>query len=400
MHRRTLFLYAVILLLSLAGNGYAQSLPVTVQRQGEALLFTAQPSVIGWRVALYSSQGILIADSKSEATSQWQVPVNIASGVYLGVFWLRGQGEATKQIARLEVRPKTITLQAAEEYLEEMIPPDSMQWGTSEFRAAERRAIERGVAAIPFFRTATKVLPEESAAWILLARAIEIKYARFGANLLAPPLPPPPPPPPARNRAKNSSQRNRLPIIEVSIPEPTAAEKQEMLAACQKAVNVAKSCPEKTTSLLWLANIHATMNHIEDQIATLEQVAKASCANNETKAHSWYGIGVIEWQCSYDVTTRYADPKRLMSEPFHFRNITNAADQQRVTSCIRKGLAALDQAITLLPDYGEAWAYRSLFYREKQKTAASETERQKYSDLAEKSIKHALELIQKQQNKK
>ena len=392
---RSLLLLPLIASICLAQTQPPSALPIEVQRQDGRFYFIAQPDLSGWRVALYDRSGSVRAESGAltNAPLHWPVP-ELEPGVYLCVLWLRGQGGAEKQLARLEVQSATMKLQAAEQYLDEVTPPDSVMWGTPEYRAIERRAKERGIAAIPFFRTATKVLPEESAAWLLLVQAIQIKAARFRIDLLAPP--PPPPPPPVSIAPKTQRRKKAKPRAEITPPPPTPAEKQEMLTAGQKAVAVAKSCPEKTHALVWLATIQAELEQKDAQLATLEQIAQASCAPNKIKAQSWYNIGVRCWDCAYQVTTQYANTKLLASDPFHFRNITNAADQRQFEGCLQRGLTALEKALALNPEFANAWSYRVLLYREQQKTAASPAKQQKFAEAAAAAAQRAMTLTQKQ----
>ncbi len=392
----TLLLLALIATICLAQTPPESALPIEVQRQDGRFYFVTHPGLSGFRVALYDRNGSLRAESAAMTNPprRWLVS-ELEPGVYLCVFWLRGQGGAEKQLARLEVQPTTMKLQAAKQYLTEVMPSDSVVWGTPEYRAIERRAKERGIAAIPFFRTATKVLPEESAAWLLRVQAIQLKYARFGMELLAPP-PPPPVFSPSRTGSKTPRRKKAEPIVEFTLPQPTPAEKQEMLAAGQKAVAVAKSCPEKTNALRWLAAIQAELDRTDDQLATLEQIALASCAPNEIKAQSWYNIGVLCWDCAYQLTTQYANIKLLLRDPFHYRNFTDAVDQRKFEGCLQRGLTALEKALALNPEFANAWSYRSLLYREQQKTAASPAEQQKFAEAAAAAAERAIERTQKQ----
>ena len=387
---RTILLSALIVTTSLTIS-FAQTapaLPLEIQRQGGVITFFAQPGLSSFRAALYNQQGVLIAESGAEAMQRWQVPTPVQSGVYLAVFWLRGQHEATKRLARLEVQATTQKLQSVEQYLQEVKPPASVQEGTSAYRTSERRAYQRGLAAIPLLRAATKILPNETAAYLLLVQAIRIKYGQFDEARIALPLPPPPPP--IAGRRKNRSPES---IVENKRPTPTPEEQREMLAAGQKALAVAKTCTEKTEALRWLATIQAELNQSAEQLATLEQITQASCATKEVKAQIWYIIGVYCWQCCYELTTRAADVRRLSEEPFHLRTFTKTTDQERFAACWQKGMSALEHALALQPNYAEALSYQSLLYRERQKTAASPDERLQAAATAEQLIQQAVELF-------
>ncbi|HEX4946125.1 MAG TPA: hypothetical protein VFZ34_05660 [Blastocatellia bacterium] len=400
-----------LLLFSVATNSHAQTMPVVVEQQDGTLVFATQSQSISMRAALYNLQGILLADSGPEARQRWAVPVKVEPGVYLGVFWLREQGGAMKRLVRIEVRATTVSLQAAEEYLRVV---ESLEYQTD-----ERRAYDWSVAALPFFRAATKALPEDSVPYVFLIQAIQGKYGRFRDELLAPPpIPPPPPPPvppairskPAKKPATRKTAGPKLMGMippppqqkpnQIELPQaPTAEEKQEMLAACQKAVAVAKTCADKTEALRWLAVIQAELNQETEQLATLEQIAQASCATNEIKANSWYRIGVHHWDCAYRLTRRYAHPKQEQLDPFHFRKLTKPADQQQFEHCWQSGMQAVAKALTYNAEFAEAMFYQSLLYREQQKTAPLPTERAAAQAQAEQLAQQAIALMQKQRGR-
>jgi tetratricopeptide (TPR) repeat protein len=359
-------------------------LPITVQRQGAELVFSASPTVTGLRVALYDAQGTIVAESGSLSTSplQWTTSAALPPGVYLGVFWLRGEGSAMKLLGRLELGATTQTLQSAEDYLRAAEPLDSPTRGTPKSRAAQRRAYEHGVKALPFFRLATKVLSEETRAHLLLVRAIQAKYGQFMLFSVAPP--------PLRKTKYSTQQKTTR--LKQEDPQPTPEEKQEMLAAGKKAVATGKTCAEKNEALQWLAAIQSQLNQHDEQLTTLKQLASASCATTEVRAQSWYQIGVQCWQCCYELTMHYADVRRLVEEPFHYRTFTQAADQERFATCWQKGMSALEKALELQPNYAAALSYQSLLYRERQKTAASSDERRQAGATAERLAQQAAEM--------
>jgi tetratricopeptide (TPR) repeat protein len=379
----TIVSLAFLFATTIAKTAPKTPLPITVQRQGTELVFSASPPVTGLRVALYDTQGTLVAESGSLSTSplQWTTSATLPPGVYLGVFRLRGEGSAMKRWGRLELSATTQTLESAEDYLRTAEPLDAPLWGTPEYRAAQRRAYEHGVKALPFFRLAAKVLPEETRAHVLLARAILAKYGQFMLISVAPP-------PPATERAPRHQTTGR----ELQDPPPTPEEKQEMLAAGKKAVAAGKTCAEKNEALQWLAAIQSQLNQHDEQLATLEQLASASCATTEVRAQSWYQIGVQCWQCCYELTLRYADVKQLAQQPFHYRTFTKTADQERFAACWQKGMSALEEALALQPNYAEALLYQSLLYRERQKTAASPDERRQATATAERLAQKAVEM--------
>ena len=407
MPRFIIHFCTILFLITLGTSGAAEPtapapLPLTVQLEGTNLVFVAQPQVSGVRAMLYDAQGKTVAESGSwaEAPPRWIVPTTggapLPQGTYLAVFWVRGQGSTTKRIGHLQLATTGPVLQSAEDVLRALEPAENLSWGSPQHRAAVRRAYQQGEAVLPFFRLATKALAEDTSAHLLLIRALQIKYSQTTRVFLAPPPPPPPPPPPGAKQRRGGTRPTRAKVDEFTLPQPTPEERQELLAAGKKAVALGKTCAEKNYALQWLADVQEQLNEQAARLTTLEELGSATCASPTTRAQSWYAIGVSNWQCAYEVTTRYADPKRAEAEPFHFRQLKNPADQQQAATCLQRGLQAIEKSLAFEPDASNTWSYRSLLLREQQKLTADPAEAQKLATAATEAAQRAVELARKQ----
>ncbi len=96
------------------------------------------------------------------------------------------------------------------------------------------------------------------------------------------------------------------------------------------------------------------------------------------------------------MTAWHANTELLVSEPFHYRNFTNPADQQKFAGCLQRAMVAIEKALAVNPECANTWSYRSLLYGEQQKITASPAERQRLANVAKDAAKRAIELTQKQ----
>lgn len=181
-----------------------------------------------------------------------------------------------------------------------------------------------------------------------------------------------------------------------SAPADRKKTAQESLDAYMKAIEfVGDDCKTKDNAYGYIATIYGDKFNDEDKRREwLLKRAADSCATPDIKAQTFYSIGVKYWQCAYDQSTRYADKTKVNSEPFHTRNFYFAPDKQKFDDCLAKAFEYIEKAISMKADYGEAYSYKSLLYREKQKATSSEAEKKKFSDQAEAEAKTAIKLAE------
>ena len=171
---------------------------------------------------------------------------------------------------------------------------------------------------------------------------------------------------------------------------------KKALDAYTKALEMAGSnCKIRDNSIGYIATIHDELGHPEENRTWLLKRTEGDCATNDVKAGTYYSIGVKYWQCAYDQSTRYADKQKVNSEPFHVRNFYFAPDKVKFDECLAKAFEYVEKALAVNPEYAEAHSYKSLLYREKQKSTSAEGERKKFNDEAEKEAKVAIDLTAK-----
>src|SRR6195256_2156555 len=89
----------------------------------------------------------------------------------------------------------------------------------------------------------------------------------------------------------------------------------------------------------------------------------------------YYAIGSLDWLIVYDKN--------------------NPPPEQEQGKGIDEGLANLDKALALNPDYDDAMTYKNLLYREKARLASNEEEKKKLTDQADEWFNKALETRKK-----
>lgn len=171
---------------------------------------------------------------------------------------------------------------------------------------------------------------------------------------------------------------------------------QKAMESYTKALEMAGSnCKVRDNSIGYIATIHDELGNAEENRTWLLKRTEGECATNDIKAGTYYSIGVKYWQCAYDQSTRYADKAKLVSDAFHVRNFYHAPDKAKFDECLAQAFEYIEKAIAVNPDYAEAHSYKSLLYREKQKSTSAEADRKKFNDEAEKEAKLAIELTDK-----
>ncbi|MBS1810488.1 MAG: hypothetical protein JST84_33605 [Acidobacteria bacterium] len=215
--------------------------------------------------------------------------------------------------------------------------------------------------AMTFFESASKFIPEKPDVWLCLG-AVWYKRSKSG----------------------DASDTDRKQFS------------QNALDAYTKALEMAGSnCKIRDNSIGYIATIHDELGHTDENRNWLLKRAEGECATNDIKAGTYYAIGVKYWNCAYDQSTRYADKQKVNSEPFHVRNFYHPPDKAIFDDCLAKAFEYIEKALSVNPEYAEAHSYKSLLYREKQKSTSAEADRKKFNDEAEKEAKIAIDLTAK-----
>jgi len=126
--------------------------------------------------------------------------------------------------------------------------------------------------------------------------------------------------------------------------------------------------PNNTNALLGLASLYQNSNQFQEARETYLTASKLDLQN----AILFYNVGSIDWILVYD-----------KNNPLPF-------GQQSLL--IEEGLANLDSALALSPQYEEAMTYKNLLLREKARLAVDPAEKARLTALADEWFNRALEI--------
>ena len=179
------------------------------------------------------------------------------------------------------------------------------------------------------------------------------------------------------------------------------AEYQENIDIANKALDGFKAVlgddPENLTALQSIASLYFQMKEMDQAKDWHHRVLEKQPENKE----SHYTIGVICWTQSYEPRLQFrADIGMRQEDPGPIRtkgrlNRVQREDLQgvagEVVPVIEEGLAALEQAIEIDPDYDDAMAYVNLLYREKADFSETDQEHDQLLAQADEWVQKALD---------
>ncbi len=129
--------------------------------------------------------------------------------------------------------------------------------------------------------------------------------------------------------------------------------------------------PDDIQTIALLGSLYTRLGDIDKAIEWMQKRIDLEPDNPE----AYYTIGVNCWARSYN---------RM--------DLTSEARFE----ILDRGLSALDKAIELKPDYGDAYSYKNLIYRQKAAFSMTPAERVQFTNMADEFQTKALELIRAQ----
>ena len=162
------------------------------------------------------------------------------------------------------------------------------------------------------------------------------------------------------------------------------AEYQENIDIANKALDGFKAVlgddPENLTALQSIASLYFQMKEMDQAKDWHHRVLEKQPENKE----SHYTIGVICWTQSYEPRLQFRADIGMQRE-----DLQGVAGE--VVPVIEEGLAALEQAIEIDPDYDDAMAYVNLLYREKADFSETDQEHDQLLAQADEWVQKALD---------
>ena len=172
----------------------------------------------------------------------------------------------------------------------------------------------------------------------------------------------------------------------LSDPEKTKVA-NEAIEKFKKALELSHgSCKVQDSANSYIASIYDDLQNMDEWRSWLLKRADGDCADKDIKVVTYYSVGQKYWDCAYTQTTRYQD--HANKDPFAFRNMdyTEEAkkDKQKVEECTAKGLEYIEKVLKVDPEYPDAYFYKGLLIRERQKLTKEESKRRELDQLAQK----------------
>ncbi|MBI4445781.1 MAG: tetratricopeptide repeat protein [Acidobacteria bacterium] len=152
------------------------------------------------------------------------------------------------------------------------------------------------------------------------------------------------------------------------------------IATFQEALN---RDPGNSTAMANIAGIYQGLNDHDSAKLWYRKRIEVESSNPEPL----YGIGVINWQLSYDRTGVNGE------------NVANLTPEQKaeISQLLDEGIDVMKRALELKPDYHEAMQYLNLLYREQGKLTEDPEERARLQKEADQLALKALEVRKKQE---
>ncbi len=248
------------------------------------------------------------------------------------------------------------------EFAKKVLAKDKLNQGAIVYNQGKTKAAKE------YFKDATDLIPTNSIAWLYYGSAL---YKDF----------------------ENAEGDSRKQLGE------------EVLGVFKKALELAppSDCKIRDSAIGYIANIYSELKDDSGNREWLLKRAEGECATKDIKASTFYSVGVKYWTCSYDQTTRYQDKALTTVDPFHYRNMDYPAalpDKDKSLKCVDEAMKYLEKSNAEDPEYVEAYFYKALVYREKQKLTKEAPKRKEYADMAEKITKQAVEMQKKKEAQK
>ena len=135
-----------------------------------------------------------------------------------------------------------------------------------------------------------------------------------------------------------------------------------------------KKDPKNSRVLQTIGMVYAKAGNFDEARKWFRARAEADPKNHE----AWYSLGVLCWECASKGAELLVEEKR---------------------SLIEEGMEALDKAVSLKPDYFEAFSYINLLWRQKALTEMDPEAAMRDIEQADINMKKALKLRNEQMKK-
>lgn len=158
--------------------------------------------------------------------------------------------------------------------------------------------------------------------------------------------------------------------------------------AIQKFEELVESDPDNTKEMATtaMANIAMIYSGLDEHERAKEWYRKRA-AIEPSNADPWYGIGITNWEMSFEKTGQTGEGVEELSEQ----------ERERLDQLVEEGVEALKKALEIQPDHTDAMQFLNLLYRELAKLSLEEDEKRRWTREADQLALQALELRREQE---
>ena len=151
--------------------------------------------------------------------------------------------------------------------------------------------------------------------------------------------------------------------------------------AIQTFEDVLKRDPNNVNAIAGLASMYQNLGQTDTkQLQKSHDYYMKYAQLDSNNPIPFYAIGSLDWLIVYDKN--------------------NPPPEEEQGKVIDEGLANLDKALALNPDYDDAMTYKNLLYREKARLASGDEDKKKLTDMADEWFNKGLETRKKNAEKK
>ncbi|MGH9840248.1 MAG: hypothetical protein ACREEM_15810 [Blastocatellia bacterium] len=183
-----------------------------------------------------------------------------------------------------------------------------------------------------------------------------------------------------------------------------ALQDPERIKVANQAVDIYKkaldlsggNCKIADNAISYISVIYDDLSNMDEWRNWVLKRAEGDCTDKNTKAATYYSVGVRYWDCSYTQTQRYQDKSN--KDPNAYRKMdydAAKADKARAEECTAKGLEYMEKALKEDSEYVNALYYKKLLYLEKLKLTQDAAKRKEYDAMANKLNDQAVALQKK-----
>jgi Tfp pilus assembly protein PilF len=183
------------------------------------------------------------------------------------------------------------------------------------------------------------------------------------------------------------------------IPGAESPENQQMAkAAHEQFMKVLDQDPRSEVAIASLASLYLNQKKWDEA----QQWFEKQVAINPNNADAYYSLGFIAWSKWYPVyMTARANLGMKQEDPGPIKDKKVKEElKAKFLPIINAGLAALDKALQINPDYDDAMAYENLLIRERADLVDNAEQYRRETEIADKWVDRALATKKKKADKK